>query len=78
MKRDLKPVIYISTVLNEILAKVGKGKPKEEVIKSVTVTLVETVNRAANNQGTISNLYLIGYPYIRQDPKWMEERSSSI
>ncbi len=78
-ERPVKPeIIYISTILNEIAGKVGRGKGKEDVIKATTIELVTIVNKAANKQFAISCLYMIGNPYTRQDPKWIEERIRQI
>ncbi len=78
-EREVKPeIIYISTILNEIAAKVGRGKGKEEVIKNATIDLITIVNRVANKSLGISCIYMVGNPYLRQEPKWMEEKIRQI
>jgi hypothetical protein len=71
-EREEKPkLFYISTILNEIAAKCGKGKPIDKAIKAVTEEQNRIVNKTANVQNNSSTLYLLGNPYLRQDPKWM-------
>ena len=73
--REPKPVVtYIGANLNEITAKVGKGKPREDVIKTVTSDLNDNVNRVATEIANTSRLYLIANPFLRQDPKWIEDK----
>ena len=73
--RDPKPIVtYIGANLNEIAAKVGKGKPREDVIKAVTSELNDNVNRVATEIANTSRLYLIANPFLRQDPKWIEDK----
>ena len=77
--RDPKPdLIYFSTILNEIAATVGRGKPIETVIKAVTIEQNDIINKHANNMNNSSNLFLLANPYLRQDPKWIEEKITMI
>jgi len=65
-EREERPwLFYISTILNEIAAKTGKGKPREETIKSVTLDQNEKVNeKAEENHFGHQN----GKSRIRKDP----------
>jgi hypothetical protein len=78
-ERDVKPdIVYIATILNEISQKTGKGKPTEGVIKTVTEEQNIIVNTVAEKPDNASRLYLICNPFLRQDPKWMEEKLLQI
>jgi hypothetical protein len=78
-EREVKPVLfYIATILNEISLKTGKGKPTEGVIKTVTEDQNIVVNTEAGKIENTSRLYLICNPFLRQDPKWMEEKLLQI
>ena len=77
--RETKPeIIYISTILNEIAAKCGKGKQIEKIIKTVTEEHNIAINSEAGEFENSGRLYLIGNPYLRQDPKWMEEKLTQV
>lgn len=76
-QREEQPwLFYISSILNEIAAKTGKGKPKEDAIKTVTLEQNTIVNEKAQENG--ATLFLIGGPFLRMDPKWMEEKLIQI
>ena len=78
-ERDPKPeLIYISTILNEIARKVGKGKPIEGVVKAVTIDQNDIINKVANIMDNSAKLFLIANPFLRQDPKWIEEKLTMI
>ncbi len=76
-QREEQPwLFYISSVLNEIAAKTGKGKPREDTIRLVTQEQNEIVNEKADENGAL--LFLIGYPFLRTEPKWIEEKLLQI
>lgn len=76
-QREVQPwLFYISSILNEIAGKTGKGKPREETIRAVTLEQNEKVNEKAEENGAV--LFLIGYPYLRLEPKWIEEKLLQI
>jgi hypothetical protein len=78
-EREVKPdLFYIATILNEINLKTGKGKPTEGIIKAVTEEQNIVVNTEAAKIENTSRLYLICNPFLRQDPKWMEEKLLQI
>jgi len=78
-EREVKPdLFYIASILNEINLKTGKGKPTEGIIKAVTEEQNIVVNTEAAKIENISRLYLICNPFLRQDPKWMEEKLLQI
>ena len=78
-ERDPKPnLFYINSLLNEIGAKTGKGKTRENAIKNVTMEQNTVVNRAAGESGNTATLYLICNPMLRQEPKWIEEQLNQI
>ena len=58
--------------------KVGKGKHSEKVIKAVTEENNIIVNTSASQIENSGKLYLICNPFLRQDPKWMEEKLTQI
>jgi hypothetical protein len=78
-EREVMPdIYYIATILNEISMKTGKGKPTEGVIKAVTEDQNIIINKEAAKIENTSRLYLICNPFLRQDPKWMEEKLLQI
>jgi hypothetical protein len=78
-ERENKPeLFYIATILNEISQKTGKGKPTEGVIKTVTEDQNIIVNTEASKIENTSRLYLVCNPFLRQEPKWMEEKLLQI
>lgn len=78
-ERNPRPTIYyISSILNEISQKTGKGKPTEGVIKAVTEEQNIVINTEAAKIENTSILYLVCNPFLRQEPKWMEEKLLQI
>jgi hypothetical protein len=71
-QRESQPtIVYISTILNEIVAKMGRSKViKEDTINSIVAEQNTIINQAANlNTGS---LYLICNPMVRKEPAWIE------
>jgi hypothetical protein len=78
-ERETQPALYyIASILNEISQKTGKGKPTEGVIKAVTEEQNIIINSEAAKTEHTSRLYLVSNPFLRQDPKWMEEKLLQI
>ena len=78
-ERDPKPqVYYISSILNEIAAKSGKGTQRETTIKNVTAEQSIIINAVANESCNTAILFLIANPMLRQEPKWIEEKLLQI
>jgi len=71
-ERESQPgIVYISTILNEIVAKMGRSKTiKEDTINSIVAEQNTIINKAANANS--SSLYLICNPMVRKEPAWIE------
>ena len=70
-------IVFISSILNEIAAKIGKGtKTREEAIKNVSQEQNICISSAAEKHQ--DTLFLQCPPFLRQDPKWIEEKLKMI
>ena len=75
-REDTPSVVIIGSPLNEIATRINKNqkKGKDETVKTVIQEQVRTVALSAEANPTC--LHLIMPPFIRQDPKWIEDKVS--
>jgi hypothetical protein len=73
-QRNTQPsVVYISTILNEIVAKMGRSKTiKEDTINSIVADQNTIINKSASSN--TGSLYLISNPMVRKEPQWIESK----
>ena len=75
-REDIPSVVIIGSPLNEIATRITKNqkKGKDETVKTVIQEQVKIV--ASSAKANPDCLHLIMPPFIRQDPKWIEEKVS--